>query len=390
MSKSPWTKIYQDEFLQGCSAANLKADEIGVYITILLLISSRGSPIEDDRKWIAAQAGCSTRRCGQIIDRLGSLPNKLVIRNGMIGNLKMMRILKDRDKKSDQARKAVLARWRGDEAELPLVAKPKPSPPKIIKSNSNANKNGDKTVLKQRKKGQLSQKSAKSSIRTNDSLARARLSETQRSNTTQPNPLIDAARVSDDEDGSGSDEDKINRLKDADLQDLYQAVAKASGHNPASPVQIDRALRFVEKWKKAGIDFDQVVIPTIRAMISESAEPTRTLGRFDARICHEVARVAATPKNRPYHPPASPIVAPEGESGMFKPMREKLLLAIGPAAYSLFLNHVRFEEVDGVSGKNRRVMRVLDSKKGPRGLMDGDRVRLVTREAKAIGFTEVW
>ena len=47
---SAWTKIYHDDFLQGCRAANLNAEEIGVYAVVLFLIASRGSPIEDDRR----------------------------------------------------------------------------------------------------------------------------------------------------------------------------------------------------------------------------------------------------------------------------------------------------------------------------------------------------
>lgn len=389
MAELPWTKIYHDEFLQGCRAANLKADEIGVYTTVLLLISSRGSPIEDDRQWLAAMSGCSTRRCGQILERLTQIPNKLVLRNGMIGNVKMLRILADRDKKSSQARQAALARWHGDEAELPLSEPAKPKQKKII-SNLSANKNGDKSEIKTRKKGHISQNSAKTDDADASPPVRARDSEAQSIHPSPPNPLVDAGSIPEGPDGMGPGGNPIDRLGDSDLAKLYQAVATASGHNPSSPGQIDRAYRFIQKWKDEGVDFDQVVIPTIRSMITSSNDPTRTLGRFDARILHEHARLGATTSSRPYLPPESPVLEPEGEDKTFRPLRDALLKKMGAIVYSTFLNHVRFEEVTDVGGKDRRVMRVRYARKSSIKLMDGDRIPIVTREARALGFTDVW
>ncbi len=209
------------------------------------------------------------------------------------------------------------------------------------------------------------------------------------SNLTQPNESIGNWLDRETEGRAGRDDD-CSKLEEADLRVLYESVAAASGHNPVAPDQIQRATRFVRKWRDAGMDFDKVVFPTIRAMISESSEPTRTLGRFDARIFHEHARMAATPKDRAYQPPAEPLLAPEGEAEIFRPMRDALLKKMGPAAYSTFLNHVRFEEVHDVPGEGRRVMGVTYVRKGSIILMDGNRVGLVTRAAKAIGFTEVW
>jgi uncharacterized protein YdaU (DUF1376 family) len=388
---APWTKIYHDDFLQGCRAANLSAEEVGVYATILLLMGSRGGPIEDDRRWIAGFAGTSTRKASQIIDRLAALPNKLTVRNGMIGNHKMMAVVEQRDRKSEQTRRAAHARWHGDEAELPLEqpqpsrarTEKRPAKPEVPiyprdKPEDNLNITPPIKQPKPQKPAALGRADASPSVGARDS-------ETQ-IDSTHPIPKTDSVEGTG---GLGRDDEKPDRLADADLRQLYEAVATASGHSPSSPAQIDRAFKFVESWKADGIDFDLIVLPTIRASISENHEPTRTLGRFDARIRHEHARLAATSTNgRTYRAPPAPLLDPPDEDERFRPLRAALLDRLGPVVFSRYANAARFEHL-GPQARGKIVMRVREGGKGV-VLMDAERPPIIRALARSLGWDEVW
>jgi len=121
-----------------------------------------------------------------------------------------------------------------------------------------------------------------------------------------------------------------------------------------------------------------------------SADQESSKKEKGGKVESPVRRASRQESQNDCQPPTEPVLAPECESEIFRPMRDALLKKMGPSAYSIFLNHVRFEEVEGVPGKDRRVMRVSYVRKGSIILMDGGRVGLVTAEAKAIGFTEVW
>jgi hypothetical protein len=150
---------------------------------------------------------------------------------------------------------------------------------------------------------------------------------------TQPDPPSRPVRAPAREGG---------RLDDRDLKALYDAVCDASGFATASPAAIDRGMRQVEQWRDDGLDFQEVVLPTIRSVVAESREPTRVLGRFDKAVRHENARRAASGRGgRPYVPPASPDTRPDGEDPAFHRLRDALLADAGPAAYSATFNQVR-------------------------------------------------
>lgn len=401
MADAPWVKVYTGDFLQGVGAANMTAEEIGVYTVVLFLIAERGGPIEDDRRWIAGRAGvASTRRCGTILDRLTAL-GKLVVSEGRIGNGRMLAEVAHRAEKSDKARKAANARWgMADEGdEVPVLGN---------NGNLSPRKNADKTEInhgKNRDKIALISQNRQISAVSDDAdgyadayatgdAPCARDSELRENNTTHPIPedRLDAGAQS----GSGSGRvepekpvhNEPDRLSDGDLWDWYQEIARASGHNPSQPGQIDRAMGFVKRWRDDGLDLEKVIVPTIKAVVAETRDPTRTLGRFDARIRHEAARLAATPEGRKYVPPPSPVLAPDGEDPEFRPMREALLAALGHATYSAFCNAVRFEDA-GDCGPGRRVVKIIDGNKS-RPLMDAERTGIVRQIAKKHGWSDVW
>lgn len=380
MADASWIKFYSGDFLHGVRMANLSAEEIGVYAVILMLMAERGGTIENDRAWIGGAVKLHPRKVGVIIDKLLSLPGKLVMVDGRIGNAKMLGQVEARREKIDQARGAANTRWDRDKG-----------------GDKQGDKGGDKPPVKPEINGGINgKKSRKSAVSGNAGASgtadatRARDSELRDINTTHPIETEVGSEGENGADGSGRVEPEKGRLEDADLNDLYFAVAEASGHNPSSSVQINRAYGFVEKWRKAGVDFDTVVIPTIRAMVAESSDPTRTLGRFDARISHEHARVAAKGKSgKPYVPPASPLLTPMGESEIFVPLRQALLERLGPRTFSTYVNRVVFEDVGEQPG-GRHPIKVVDPMPGGLGLMDAERASIVRACAKALGFTEVW
>lgn len=381
MTDAAWTKVFHDDLLHGCRAANMTGEEIGVYCTVLWLIASRGAPVEFDSRWIAGFAGVTPRKATTIINKLALMPNKLVVRNGMIGNRKMLRTVADRDKKSDQARAAAHARWHGDDAELPL------DHPRQKQGDKQGDNPLDNREIIDPIKSKKRPKTAKLEDADASHSVRARDSETQSLTPTQPENGIEVG-ADEKPDGVGADAPKT-RVGDGDLMDWYQAISQASGHNPVMPGQIDRALKFVEAWRKDGIDLDEIIIPTIKATVAATSDPTRTLGRFDARIRHEQARKGATPASRSYKPPASPIVDQPGEEECFAPLRADLLKAMGPQTFSRYVNPVLFETVPDAPG-GRRIVRVIDKRSGPMVLMDDQRATTVRQIARKHGFDDVW
>jgi hypothetical protein len=383
MADAPWTKIFHEDFLQGVSLANMSAEEIGVYTVVLMLMAARGGPIEADSRWINGYARCaSARKCTAVLDRLTDL-GKLERRGKLIGNPKMLGVITERDKRSVSARKAAFTRWHGDEAQLPLD---QPD------DNYRPEKRGDKWVDKGSDKSQITsqiksgepRKTAKTDNADASRSVRARDSETQSLDSSHPNKTQALESAAELAGGSGSGEGQP-RLGNADLMGLYEAVCKASGFTTSSPGGIDRAMKQVEAWKKAGIDFDTVVIPTIRNAVASSSDPTRILSRFDKAVRHQHARSSANAANgKAYTPPASPVLEPPGEDPRFRQLRADLLQRLGPFAFSNLVNPVRFEIVDD------HTMRVTHNRPGSIGLMDGDRTRIVTNAAKALGFTRVW
>lgn len=190
--------------------------------------------------------------------------------------------------------------------------------------------------------------------------------------------------------------DKPSRLDDTNLQALFDAVCEAAGFNPVSPGQIDLAYAKVQAWRDAGIDFDEVVVPTIRHTVANSSDPTRTLGRFDKAIRHEHARRGAkAASGAPYVPPPSPIVCREDEEPVFALMRQDLLERMGAIVFCQVVNHVRFDSVDmegspSRDGVERKPVQVKTLQPGRPRLMDGDRVPIVRAVALKHGFNEVW
>jgi uncharacterized protein YdaU (DUF1376 family) len=370
MSAAPYIKFFTSDFLTGI--ADLSADEIGVYTVVLALIWDRGTPIPDDPAWLARRAGTSTRRFNQIKNRLCDL-GKLEVRNGLIGNRRALSEVAKRDGKSDQARAAALARWHHEgEPELPLDDAPgKTKPP--IKSGKSGQTSEEQDVLIPRKSERKSQKTANSDDADASSPSRARASpEPELESNNRPTP------------------ESLPLGPDADLVTLLEAVSDACGYRPSHPGQIARAMDMVKAWREEGIDFDLIVLPTVRYIVANSNDPTSSLARFDRKVRHEHAKARATPSatGRAYQPPAAPILDGPGEPPVCGQIRRELLERLGPGPFAALVNPVRFEPVEDAGGK-RKPLRIIDSRTVNR-LDDGERSGLLRAIAKRHGFTDVW
>lgn len=178
-------------------------------------------------------------------------------------------------------------------------------------------------------------------------------------------------------------------LQNADLKALFDACCDAAGFHPTSPTVIANGMALVGDWQKQGMDFDTVVVPTIRAIIAESQDRTRSLHRFRDQVQHEHARHKAASRKKARTPakPAVPLLDPEDEDERFRPLRARLLERLGPDQYSGLFNRVRFEAVDHA---DRLPLRVRGPEHLTEGLVHGNHASILRNAAHEAGFKEVW
>ncbi len=184
-------------------------------------------------------------------------------------------------------------------------------------------------------------------------------------------------------------ETRASPLDSRDLKALLDACSQASGFWPTSPGQIDKAYQQVQRWRDAKIDFDLVVIPTIKTVVAASSDPTSSLARFDRKVMHEHARLSAVQaKGQAYRspkPPEQPIMSKDGEPPAATAIREALLKKLGPALYVALVNPATFEQIDDMPG-DRRPIRIHNSDK----LKDGEFLNPLRAISHKHGYNEVW
>lgn len=376
MSVRPWHKRYHSDALTGYRGLTL--EERGAYSTILdLLYDSGEEALPAQERWMTGQLNCSARKWRSIKQTLLAAGKIDELPDGRITNA---RYLRERAKVADLSDKRAEAGRAGGLAKGSGHTKGLDSPMFDLNIAPSGDDQNDIDPPKPAENGEDAEAIAKAKPP-----VRARDPEARVQNPILPQPVVGDGEA---QGGVGADEPK-SRLHDGDLMDWYQAIAQASGHNPVMPGQIDRAMKFVEAWRKEGIDLDELILPTIKAMIASTSDPTRTLGRFDARIRHEHARKGATPAGRAYKAPASPIVDQPGEDDIFNALRADLLKAMGPQTFARYVNAVLFEDVPDAPG-GRRIMRVIDKRSGPMVLMDDQRASTVRAVARKHGFDDVW
>jgi hypothetical protein len=183
---------------------------------------------------------------------------------------------------------------------------------------------------------------------------------------------------------------RAGRLSNPDLKDLFDACCDAAGLHLVDPGAIDRAMSQVERWRDSGVDFETVVLPTIRAVTLKSDQPSRLLSRFTRDIQHQHAKFkAAAQKGEAYETPEVPDLEPEGEDETLRPLRAALLERHGSRYYCMAYNRIRFENPGQCHGDKRPLI-----VKGPdyrvETLRHGRQRETLLNVARDLGFTDIW
>lgn len=391
MADSPYIKWWTSDFLTG--VIDLTAEEIGIYTILLTMMADRGGPLDDEPSWLARRCGTTTFRFNRTREKLEA-EGKLTTRNGLIGNRRMLTEIRGRDAKSKQASTAAEARWAkwreehpaslpfDDQAHVGTPVAPvragarseakRSTKPARIRSE----KTGDNAKVKSEFPDDDPQKSAENADA--DAcfpFARTR-ARPEPESESHPNPTQSP-------DTASSDPPQVGPTRD--LQLLYEAVCDASGFATASPGAISRAMTTVQSWRDGGIDFDSVVLPTIRKTVADSSEPTRVLSRFDKAIQHEHARQKARlGMGRTASPPQAPLLEPDDEHEQFRELRRRLL-AVLRAQFVYIVNPARF---DVLEQGGKRILRV--TRQGPTRVTDGEAGAVLRDVASSLGFDDVW
>lgn len=340
MAKRYWYKREPQAWLHGTRSLTL--EERGAYNDILEYLNDRDGPLPDEPRFIAGLLNCPVQRWKKIRERLLALGKIMIDEEGRITNSRFEREHADRNLyRAEQARHAREAHAQRepslpyDEQETRFVASPvraraHGADPEIDeKLQESSKKVAKKLKIASNFSTSPAQETAKKNEGTLSPRARAiRDSESRVLDSTQPIETRDSREA---------------LPPDADLMDLFNAVCDAAGFRPVSPSSIDRAMRQVEAWRDEGIDFERVVLPTIRRKILDSRDgPTRTLGRFRPDIAHEHARLKASERSgRRYNPPKVPLLKRDDEEPAMADLRGVLAQVLGPRVFSAWFNDLK-------------------------------------------------
>lgn len=374
MSQRPWHKRYHSDALTGYRGLTL--EERGAYNTILdLLYDSGEEALPAHERWMTGQLNCSTRKWRAIRATLIAAGKIDELPDGRITNA---RYLRERAKTLDLSGKRAEAGSKGGKAKSLAQTKGLDSPMFDLNiASSGRDDNADDT--------------AKTAENSDNGLAIAKAKPPVRAR--DPDAICQNQSNEHESVDDGIGERSVVRGKgmgeglEPQGRSLFDQVCDAAGYNPISPAHIAAAHDQIRAWRDAGIDFEAVVLPTIREVIANTNDPTSSLIRFDKRIRHQHAKRAATPEGRPYKPPAAPMIDNPGEEPCMAALRADLLKALGPQTYARYANAVLLESLDQ---NDQRILRVTDKRPPSMSLMDADRAPKVRAIAKRHGFDTVW
>lgn len=372
----PWYKRNPSDFVMGTLAFDLETR--GAYSLIIDLLNHEDRPLVDDPRGIAGILKCSTRRWIKIRQTLLDAGKLILVGDGYISNPRFERERQERIEEHERsveagrigglksaARRAEQQSETQGELEINGETLPKLSP--------NFAQTLEKNVETEEQKPQ---KTA-TEVQPPPQPSRARQSPESRDTDNHPvTPPHARAREG---------PEALDRLDDRDLHSLFEACCSAAGFNPITPTHIDAQLKIIETWRKAGISFETVVLPTIRSTVANTSDPTGSLRRFDKQVRHEHARQGANvAAGARYRPPPEPIYHLEGESPRVEPFRRALAKRMGIGVYSAIVNdRVRFEVVE-----DRNAIKV-NNQSNVR-IDDGANFHHLRAAAKESGFTDVW
>lgn len=376
MAELPHIPWYTSDFLAG--VADLNAEQIGVYTIVLTLIADKASPIDDDPAWIGRRCNISTRRASMILGELATL-NKLVRKNGLIGNERMLREVRKRGTKSAKASVAANIKWDRWRAEhKPQLPLPEPEQrgekPENI-SQKNAQTMRDNPEINGGINHEERQNSAGPAMQTHsDSRARG---EPEPESIQPDNQSENQGRLPAETDDRAPD-----------FISLFELVCAAAGYCPTSTSAIAKAQDHVKAWQALGADFGEVVIPTIQRVMHESTEPTNSLARFDRQIRHEHAKRTAKPNGAaPPGPPPEPILAFEDEPELAQLIRADMLKHMGRAyvaqAHSISLRIAPWRSPD-------ELILHVDTRGKWSAFWDGNNPQMMRHLAQKHGLADAW
>lgn len=383
MADAPYIPWFTSDFLNG--VADLEDREIGIYTIILTLMGDQGGPIDDDPRWIARRSGSTTRRVNQCLNRLAEL-DKIERKNGVIGNRKMLELIRKRAKKSDQTRAAAQAKWdlwkRENTPSLPFVEDPdeqNSQKNRQKKSGKNRVLPEDKTQKNSPVKNDNPQNSDENAVQTHPD-SRGRVNpEPESIKQTIDHKLKDSPRA----------ENEIDRSLDGerDLVKLLETVSSTAGFIPRGSTGHVNAIDQIKEWRDAGIDFGSTVIPTIERIVAKSDDPTSSLRRFDKAVRHEHAKTRAA-QNLPSGPPPTipdPITRFDDEDEDHAELRSNMAEKMDKAHYAFTLNRTKLTTLhrDG-----KRILRIERRSDYP---IDESMIQSMIRSpARRMGWSDVW
>ncbi len=323
----PWYKRDPERFIMGSKGLDLEA--YGAYSKIVDYLNLRDRSLPDDDRLMASLLDCPKQRWRKLRKILIDA-GKLVTNGEYLTNPRFEREKAERDLSRAEAqvhgreggRRSAELRQQ-PELELgqypPERAPARESDPKVATKFKESSKKVETLLESQNERlTPLSMKSAKKNQGNPQApYAGARESEDKSIESSQPNPPYDP-----------------------ELQRLFADVCDAAGFRPTGEVATERAYRTIVAWRDKEIDFELVVIPTIKSVIASSNEgPTRVLSRFTPHIANEQAKRKAKPTT--YRPPLTPVLERSDEGEEFSTIRRILLQALGPSVYASYFNDLR-------------------------------------------------
>lgn len=384
MSARPWYKRNGGEFIMGTLHMPMEARL--AYSLLIDMMNDRDSPVPDDAEFICGFTKFSKRmwrsvRDFLLNDRDASGQTRIFIdADGRLSNPRFARELAERRAAHENAVRAgrkggkKSAEQRAAQAEMDLE-KPIKTPKRARKDDISASFRQDK-LDENEPAPQENNDLAQAPPQATRARVRVQRPEKKKNQTNEHDSTRARAR------GPAATLARSDNLDD--IRPILERCCEAAGWTPSSPPQTDRAFEVIRQWQALGVDFETVVIPTIRATVANSTDPTSSLNRFNRTVRHEHARLSASRSTgKSYRPPPSPILTVAGEPEVMTQIRTDLAKAIGPALYAIIANDVRMsdngEGVLVLNGSTHHAQKLANEY--------GHKLKPI---AKAHGFRDVW
>lgn len=360
------------------------SDTKWAYSAIIDMLNDRDRPLADEPGFICGFTGLSKRRWNVVRAYLLDHGHIHLTEDGRLSNPRFDR---EHAERAAEHTKAVEDGRRGGKKSAAIRSGQ-------AEFDLDESANSDLSPKKQAEKPEINDAKPK------DKSALAEQKPRKTANGTQPPPQAPRARQrledrveEESQPSTGSSNNSLGPpILPPDLLKLHGDVCDAAGYRPTQPSNIAASLDTVRKWKDRGLDFENVVLPAIRAVVAHSRpdDRTRTLGRFEHAIAREDAKFREASKvGRPHVPTAVPLLEAPGEDERFATIRRTLLELVGPSTFVAAFNSVRFK-APPVDFGDDRVPLTIEGPAFAVGTARDNHAQTILRAAKPLGFTHVW